>query len=127
MSCTPATEVSQIYVRVARCQRWSGRIALFLAGLVSVLIFRSAAHRFVDQDEVEFGTLAVIYLAPLLFQITLCVLALRRFRASYHAQVKANQLMAMELLATKATDDQVRREINQRMADVVVGKPGCCK
>jgi hypothetical protein len=123
MSCTPATEVSQIYARSARCQRWVARFALFLAILVSFLIYRSV----VLHGDFDAPTLAVMIVAPLFIVITFSILALRRFRASYHAQVKANQLMAMELMLSKASDDQARREISQRIADVIVGKPGCCK
>ena len=127
MSCSSPTEVSQIYARTARCQRWWARGALLLAVITAWVVARSAMHLVQQNDELEWSSGLIIYLAPILLVITFCVLALRRFRASHHAQAKANQLLALELLLAKAPDEARKQVLAQQIAEVVVGKASCCK
>jgi hypothetical protein len=41
--------------------------------------------------------------------------------------VKANNLKALELLAASTTDEAAKKDLLTRAADLVAGKPGCCK
>ena len=41
--------------------------------------------------------------------------------------VKANNLKALELLAASANDEATKKDLLARAADLVAGKPGCCK
>jgi hypothetical protein len=41
--------------------------------------------------------------------------------------VKSNNLKALELLAASATDEATKKDFLARAADLVAGKPGCCK
>jgi hypothetical protein len=132
MSCSAPTEVSQVYRRAARCARWSARASLLGSVLVAFVAFKSAqsgcpalageaapAPRLIGQ--------LTAFVALFTLQVSLFLLALRRFSAARHASVKANQLEAVELLLTKAGDESVRKELTLRLADLSAGKPGCCK
>ena len=127
MACTPPTEVSQIYQRTACCQRWAGRLALLLVLVVALVISSRAAHLIKKSDDLSWGSVVAAYSGLMILAFTLSVLALRRFRASHHAQVKANQLMALELLASKATDPEMKQALAKQMAEAIVGKSTCCK
>jgi hypothetical protein len=119
MSCSAPTEVSQIYRRTARCARWSARASLLGSVLVAFVAFLAPQPHLIGQLA-GFGALFTL-------QVSLFLLALRRFSAARHASVKANQLEAVELLLTKAGDESVRKELTLRLADLSAGKPGCCK
>lgn len=123
MSCSAPTEVSQIYRRTARCARWSARASLLGSVLAAFLAFKSAQA---GSPDVGIGQLTA-FVALFTLQVSLFLLALRRFSAARHASVKANQLEAVELLLSKAGDESVRKELTLRLADLAAGKPGCCK
>jgi hypothetical protein len=71
------------------------------------------------------------HLTSVVGQLTLLLsvlfLARRRASAAHHAMVKANNLKALELLAASATDEATKKDLLARSADLVAGKPGCCK
>ena len=67
------------------------------------------------------------FVAQLILLLTVFCLARRRASAAHHAMVKANNLKALELLAASATDEAAKKDILARSADLVAGKPGCCK
>jgi hypothetical protein len=67
------------------------------------------------------------FVAQLALLLTVFCLARRRLSAAHHAQVKSNNLKALELLAATATDEAAKKDILARSADLVAGKPGCCK
>ncbi len=80
---------------------------------------RGAAERIVGQ--------LTHFAALLILQLSLFCLARRRCSAAHHAMVKANNLKALELLAASATDEATKKDLLARAADLVAGKPGCCK
>ena len=65
--------------------------------------------------------------AQLTLLLSVLFLARRRASAAHHAQVKANNLNALELLAASAPDEATKKDLLARAADLVAGKPGCCK
>ena len=71
------------------------------------------------------------HLTSFVVQLTLLLsvffLARRRASAAHHAMVKSNNLKALELLAASATDEATKKDLLARSADLVAGKPGCCK
>ena len=67
------------------------------------------------------------FVAQLILILSVLFLARRRASAAHHAMVKANNLKALELLAASATDESAKKDILARSADLVAGKPGCCK
>ena len=67
------------------------------------------------------------FAALLILQLSLLCLARRRASAAHHAMVKSNNLKALELLAASATDEATKKDLHARAADLVAGKPGCCK
>ena len=67
------------------------------------------------------------FVAQLILLLTVFCLARRRASAAHHAMVKSNNLKALELLAASATDEATKKDLLARSADLVAGKPGCCK
>jgi uncharacterized membrane protein YhaH (DUF805 family) len=67
------------------------------------------------------------FVAQLALLLTVFCLARRRLSAAHHAMVKSNNLKALELLAASATDEATKKDILARSADLIAGKPGCCK
>jgi hypothetical protein len=67
------------------------------------------------------------FVAQLILLLTVFCLARRRCSAAHHAMVKSNNLKALELLAASATDEATKKDLLARSADLVAGKPGCCK
>lgn len=132
MSCTAPTEVSRIFCRTARCARWSARAALAVSVIAAIVLYRSATGYAqglgADTNTAQkvVGQLTA-FVALFTLQLSFFLLALRRFSVSRHAAVKANQLKAVELLLSKTTEESVRKELLLRSADIVTGKPGCCK
>ena len=67
------------------------------------------------------------FAAQLTLLLSVFFLARRRASAAHHAMVKSNNLKALELLAASATDEATKKDLLIRAADLVAGKPGCCK
>jgi hypothetical protein len=67
------------------------------------------------------------FVAQLILVLSVLFLARRRLSAAHHASVKSNNLKALELLAATATDEAAKKDLLTRAADLVAGKPGCCK
>ena len=71
------------------------------------------------------------HLTSVVGQLTLLLsvlfLSRRRCSAAHHAMVKSNNLKALELLAASAPDEATKKDLLARSADLVAGKPGCCK
>ena len=67
------------------------------------------------------------FAAQLTLLLSVLFLARRRSSAAHHAQVKSNNLKALELLAASAADEATKKDLLARAADLVAGKPGCCK
>ena len=67
------------------------------------------------------------FVAQLALLLTVFCLARRRLSAAHHAMVKSNNLKALELLAASAPDEATKKDILARSADLIAGKPGCCK
>ena len=134
MACTPPASASEVFCRAAKCNRWVARLLIF-AALIVTIIMAKAGMEFVHNagNGLERGGAERIvgfiasFLAQLLLQLTLFCLARRRCSAAHHARVKANNLKALELLAASATDEATKKDLLARAADLVAGKPGCCK
>jgi hypothetical protein len=134
MACSSPSSASEVFCRAAKCRRWSARIALFLAFLLAVIMVKGG-HQFIQTStEVAKNSVAerlTGFLAVFLTQATLLCAALfyarRGFSAAHHASVKSNNLKALELLAAQATDEATKKDLLTRAADLVAGKPGCCK
>jgi hypothetical protein len=67
------------------------------------------------------------FVAQLALLLSVLFVARRRSSAAHHAMVKSNNLKALELLAAAATDEATKKDFLARAADLVAGKPGCCK
>jgi hypothetical protein len=134
MSCTPPSSASEVFCRAAKCRRWSARIALVFAVILAVIMVKGG-HSFVHnaEDASKNGAAERItgFLAVFLTQLALLGATLfyarRGFSAAHHASVKSNNLKALELLAAQATDEATKKDLLARAADLVAGKPGCCK
>ena len=127
MACTPPASASEVFHRAAKCNRLMGRV-LFVFAIFLTLILVHGGKEFIYNT----GPNAVIgHLTSVVGQLTLLLsvlfLARRRASAAHHAMVKSNNLKALELLAASATDEATKKEILARSADLVAGKPGCCK
>jgi hypothetical protein len=104
-----------------------GRV-LFAFAILLTLILVHGGKEFIYNTAPN----AVIgHLTSVVGQLTLLLsvpfLARRRASAAHHAMVKANNLKALELLAASATDEAAKKDLHARAADLVAGKPGCCK
>jgi hypothetical protein len=110
-----------------------GRV-LFVFAILLTIILVSGSNDFIRNSSagnVGGAERIVGHLTSVVAQLTLLLsilfLARRRSSAAHHAQVKSNNLKALELLAASAADDAAKKEILARAADLVAGKPGCCK
>ena len=132
MACTPPTSASEVFCRAAKCNRWTGRLLLLGVLVMTVITAKGglamAGQTGNDANQARqiVGFLAT-FVAQFTFTLMLFGLARRRLSAAHHARVKANNLKALELLAASATDEATKRELLGRAADLVAGKPGCCK
>ena len=133
MACTPPTSASEVFARAAKCNRLMGRVLIALAVVLAVVITKGGVDFsrnpvFANPGSAEriAGHLTV-FAAQFTLLLTALFFARRRASASHHAQVKSNNLKALELLAASATDEVTRKDLLARAADLVAGKPGCCK
>ena len=127
MACTPPASASEVFHRAAKCNRLMGRV-LFVFAIFLTLILVNSGKEFIYNSAPN----AVIgHLTSVVGQLTLLLsvlfLARRRASAAHHAMVKSNNLKALELLAATATDEATKKDLLARSADLVAGKPGCCK
>ncbi|NBV55682.1 MAG: hypothetical protein EBR70_03725 [Verrucomicrobia bacterium] len=135
MACTPPTSASEVFARAAKCNRLMGRVLIALAVVLAIVITKGGADfsRNPNPLSANPGSAERIagHLTVFAAQFTLLLTALffarRRASAAHHAQVKANNLKALELLAASATDEATKKDLLARAADLVAGKPGCCK
>ncbi len=133
MACTAPTSASEVFCRSAKCTRWAARLALLGAIILTIVLVKGGAEFIHNSTTGNVGTAERIvghlthFSALIVLQVALIILARRRFSAAHHAQVKSNNLKALELLAASATDEATKKEFLARAADLVAGKPGCCK
>ena len=134
MACTPPASASEVFCRAAKCNRLMGRVLFVFAIFLTLIlvngskefIHNSTAKSFVIENERIVGHLTS-FVAQLILLLTVFCLARRRCSAAHHAMVKSNNLKALELLAASATDEATKKDLLARAADLVAGKPGCCK
>jgi len=110
-----------------------GRVLVALAVILTIIIAKGGAEFIHNSTTGNVGAAERIvgYVAIFAAEFTLLLTALffarRRASAAHHAMVKANNLKALELLAASSTDEASKKDILARAADLVAGKPGCCK
>jgi hypothetical protein len=133
MACTPPAAASEVFCRAAKCNRLMGRVLVALAVLLTIIIvkdgtefIRNSSAGNVGGAERIVGHLT-IFVAQFTLLLSVLFLSRRRSSAAHHAQVKSNNLKALELLAASATDEATKKDLLSRAADLVAGKPGCCK
>ena len=133
MASTPPASASEVFCRAAKCNRLMGRV-LFAFAIFLTLILVNGSKEFIHNSTADtFGTAERIvghltsFVAQLILLLTVFCLARRRCSAAHHAMVKSNNLKALELLAASATDEATKKDLLARAADLVAGKPGCCK
>jgi len=134
MACTPPASASEVFCRAAKCNRWAARAALIAAVLVTIILM-NVSKGFIHVSPTSLAGSAAErivghltgFVSLLSLQLAFICLARRRFSASHHASVKSNNLKALELLAASATDEATKKDLLARAADIIVGKPGCCK
>lgn len=134
MACPTPTSASEVFCRAAKCRRWSARLALLVAIIIAVIIAKGGVSFIHNAGEAgKNGTAEriaghlTVFAAQFILLLVFLGLARRRFSASHHASVKANNLKALELLAAQAPDEASKKELLARAADIVAGKSGCCK
>jgi len=134
MACTPPTSASEVFCRAAKCNRLVSRLAMVGVVILTILMVKSGAEfiRTAGTGLERGGAERVAghltsFAAVLVLQLSLLFIARRRASAAHHAMVKANNLKALELLAASATDEATKKDLHARAADLVAGKPGCCK
>jgi len=134
MACTPPASASEVFCRAAKCNRWAARFALIAAVLVTIVLM-NVSKGFIHVSPTSLAGSAAErivghltgFVSLLSLQLAFICLARRRFSASHHASVKSNNLKALELLAASATDEATKKDLLARAADIIAGKPGCCK
>jgi len=133
MACTPPASASEVFHRAAKCNRLMGRVLFAFAIFLTVVLVSGSTEFIRNSSAGNVGTAERIvghltsFVAQLILLLTVFCLARRRASAAHHAMVKANNLKALELLAASATDESAKKDIIARSADLVAGKPGCCK
>ena len=133
MACTPPASASEVFCRAAKCNRWTSRVAMVGALIVTIVMAKAGAELIHNSSTGNVGGAERItghlthFAAWLMLQLAFLFAARRRASAAHHARVKANNLKALELLAASATDEATKKDILARAADLVAGKPGCCK
>ena len=127
MACTSPASASEVFCRAAKCNRLMGRVLFAFAIFLTVVLVNSGKE-FVYNSA---PNAVVGHLTSVVAQLTLLLsvlfLARRRSSAAHHAQVKSNNLKALELLAASAADEATKKDLLSRAADLVAGKLGCCK
>ena len=133
MACTPPTSASEVFCLAAKCSRLMGRV-LFAFAILLTLILVNGGKEFIQNSTAgnAGGAERIVghltsFVAQLVLLLSVLFLARRRASAAHHAMVKANNLKALELLAASATDEATKKDLHARAADLVAGKPGCCK
>ena len=133
MACTPPTSASEVFARAAKCNRLMGRVLIALAVVIALILFMGGTKFIQNSTAGLTGTaerivgFVAIFATEFALLLTALFFARRRASAAHHAMVKANNLKALELLAASATDEATKKELLARAADLVAGKPGCCK
>ena len=133
MACTPPTSASEVFCRAAKCNRLVSRLAMVGAVLLVILMVKGSAEFIRNSTAGNAGGAERVaghltaFVAQLILLLSLLFVSRRRASAAHHARVKANNLKALELLAASATDEATKKDLHARAADLVAGKPGCCK
>lgn len=133
MACTPPTSASEVFCRAAKCSRLMGRVLFAFAIVLTIILVKGSAEFIRNSSSGNAGGAERIvghltsFVAQLVLLLSVLFLARRRASAAHHAMVKANNLKALELLAASATDEATKKDLHARAADLVAGKPGCCK
>ena len=133
MACTPPTSASEVFCRAAKCNRLTSRLAFVGALIVTIVMAKSGTEFIHNSTAGNVGGAERIvghlthFAVLLILQLSLLFVSRRRASAAHHARVKANNLKALELLAASATDEATKKDLLARAADLVAGKPGCCK
>jgi hypothetical protein len=133
MACTPPTSASEVFHRAAKCNRLMGRVLVALAVVIAIVIAKGGAEFIRNSTAGNVGSaerivgFVAIFAGEFALLLTALFFARRRASAAHHAMVKANNLKALELLAAAATDEAAKKDLLARSADLVAGKPGCCK
>ena len=133
MACTPPASASKVFCRAAKCNRLMGRVLFVFATFLTVVLVSGSTEFIRNSSAGNVGSAERIvghltsFVAQLILVLSVLFLARRRSSAAHHAQVKSNNLKALELLAASATDEATKKDLLARAADLVAGKPGCCK
>lgn len=133
MACTPPASASEVFCRAAKCNRLMGRVLFVFATFLTVVLVSGSTEFIRNSSAGNVGSAERIvghltsFVAQLILVLSVLFLARRRSSAAHHAQVKSNNLKALELLAASATDEATKKDLLTRAADLVAGKPGCCK
>jgi uncharacterized membrane protein len=133
MACTPPASASEVFCRAAKCNRLMGRVLFVFATFLTVVLVSGSTELIRNSSAGNVGSAERIvghltsFVAQLILILSVLFLARRRSSAAHHAQVKSNNLKALELLAASATDEATKKDLLTRAADLVAGKPGCCK
>ena len=133
MACTPPASASEVFCRAAKCNRLMGRVLFVFATFLTVVLVSGSTEFIRNSSAGNVGSAERIvghltsFVAQLILVLSVLFLARRRSSAAHHAQVKSNNLKALELLAASATDEATKKDLLARSADLVAGKQGCCK
>ena len=133
MACTPPASASEVFCRAAKCNRLMGRVLFVFATFLTVVLVSGSTEFIRNSSAGNVGSAERIvghltsFVAQLVLVLSVLFLARRRSSAAHHAQVKSNNLKALELLAASAADEATKKDLLVRAADLVAGKPGCCK
>ena len=133
MACTPPASASEVFCRAAKCNRLMGRVLFVFATVLTVVLVSGSTEFIRNSSAGNVGSAERIvghltsFVAQLILVLSVLFLARRRSSAAHHAQVKSNNLKALELLAASAADEATKKDLLARAADLVAGKPGCCK
>ena len=133
MACTPPASASEVFCRAAKCNRLMGRVLFVFATFLTVVLVSGSTEFIRNSSAGNVGSAERIvghltsFVAQLILVLSVLFLARRRSSAAHHAQVKSNNLKALELLAASSTDEATKKDLLTRAADLVAGKPGCCK
>ena len=133
MACTPPSSASEVFCRAAKCNRLMGRFAAAGVVILTIIMAKGGMEFIHNSTAGNVGGAERIvghlthFAALLILQLSFLFVARRRFSAAHHAHVKANNLKALERLAASAPDEASKKDLHARAADLVAGKPGCCK
>ena len=127
MACNPPTTASEVFCRAAKCNRLMGRLLFAFAIFLTVILVHSGKEFIYNSAPNALVGHLTSVVAQLTLLLSVLFLARRRCSAAHHAMVKSNNLKALELLAASATDEATKKDLLARSADLVAGKPGCCK